>query len=323
MKTMKTIKILAFIALFISFTSCSKEDDSPVPGNDTIEFEGSFGREFDVQGTTQKVTYTIDQNKINYDLAGGVANVNYDIKKEYYSKDDKRWIGYKESNSTYYLIFFKDISDTKVTLYKKKVASLDVGKAEPIPAADDTKNHGWNTYQKNLPISGKIENLHAPKVGQHGQPVSGPFVKFNFKTGKTTTSDTDWDIAFRATTIILNGGESSGTTDEPTRTGQAAAYIASGTLEDITSVDASLFVQDSASALAITTGSGNGWYNYTGPPDHLIKPIPGKILVFRTADGKYAKVEILSYYKDANKDLDSSYYTFNYVYQPNTGVTSF
>ena len=70
MKTIKTIKILAFIALFISFTSCSKEDDSPVLGDDTIEFEGSFGREFDVQGTTQKVTYTIDQNKINYDLAG-------------------------------------------------------------------------------------------------------------------------------------------------------------------------------------------------------------------------------------------------------------
>jgi len=173
-----------------------------------------------------------------------------------------------------------------------------------------------------------VSNLHAPQEGGQGQPVSGGFTKFDFSTGQTTTSETDWDIAFRGTSIIVNGGISLGTTDEPTRTGDAAAYVANGTLDAITNVDVSLFVQDSAAGTAIPSGSGNGWYTYAGPPTHLISPTPGKILVFKTRNGRYAKMEILSYYKDAPANPDalvneSKYFTFNYVYQLNGGSTSF
>ncbi|WP_339707964.1 HmuY family protein [uncultured Kriegella sp.] len=176
--------------------------------------------------------------------------------------------------------------------------------------------------------SNSVENLYAPQEGGQGQPVSGAFTKFNFATGQTTSSDTDWDIAFRGSTIIVNGGVSSGTADEPDRTGNAAAYIASGTMASVTEVSTASFKQDTAEALAITTGSGNGWYIYAGEPTHLITPTPGKILVFRTNDDKYAKIEILSYYKDApeapNAFVDETpYYTFNYVYQPNEGTTTF
>lgn len=173
-----------------------------------------------------------------------------------------------------------------------------------------------------------ISNLHAPQTGGLGQPVSGVFVKFDFATGQTTTSDTDWDIAFRGTSIIVNGGTTLGTTDEPNRTGAAAVYIANGTMASVTSVDTSLFTQDSDTGYAIPTGSDNGWYSYAGPPTHLITPIPGKIFVFKTRNGSYAKVEILSYYENApvNPDAfvdETPYYTFNYVYQPNIGVTTF
>tara|TARA_B110000090_G_scaffold206207_1_gene255235 strand:+ start:3455 stop:4090 length:636 start_codon:yes stop_codon:yes gene_type:complete len=173
-----------------------------------------------------------------------------------------------------------------------------------------------------------VSNLHAPQSGGQGQPISGVFSKFDFSTGTTTTSDTDWDIAFRGTSIIINGGVSLGTTDEPSRTSEAAVYISSGTMASITDVDSSLFIQDSNSGYAITTGSGNGWYTYAGPPTHLITPTPGKILVFKTRDGKYAKVEILSYYQNAPVNPDAfvdatPYFTFNYVYQPNAGVTTF
>ncbi len=171
--------------------------------------------------------------------------------------------------------------------------------------------------------SEKITNLHAPQSGGQGQPTSGPFTKFDFATGKTTTSETDWDIAFRGTAIIVNGGKSSGTADEPIRHGKAAAYIANGTLASVKNVTPANFKQDATDGFAIKTGSGNGWYTYAGPPTHLISPTPGKILVFKTRDGKYAKVEILSYYKDTNPANDSKYYSFNYVYQPNAGITSF
>ena len=173
-----------------------------------------------------------------------------------------------------------------------------------------------------------VSNLYAPQQGGQGQPTSGEFTKFDFTTGQITTSETDWDIAFRGTSIIVNGGVTFGTIDEPARTGDAGVYIANGTMETVTEVSVNSFIQDSETGYAITTGSGNGWYIYAGPPTHLINPIPGKILVFKTRDGKYAKVEILSYYENAPENPDAfvdatPYYTFNYVYQPNEGVTTF
>jgi hypothetical protein len=82
-------------------------------------------------------------------------------------------------------------------------------------------------------------------------------------------------------------------------------------------------------------GSG-GWYTYTGTtatPNHAILPIAGKILVIKTADNKYVKLEIISYYK-GNPDTTtatfadlatrpaSRYYTFRFIYQPD-GTTNF
>uniref|UniRef100_UPI00404912A3 HmuY family protein n=1 Tax=Gelidibacter sp. TaxID=2018083 RepID=UPI00404912A3 len=167
-----------------------------------------------------------------------------------------------------------------------------------------------------------ITNLYAPQLGGQGQPTSGEFAKFDFATGQATTSETDWDIAFRGTSIIVNGGVSLGTTDEPNRSGNAAAYIATGTMASVAEVSVDSFIQDSETGYAITSGSGNGWYNYN-PANNQIDPIPGKVLVFRTRDGKYAKVEILSYYLDSDTSNEARYYTFNYVYQPNEGVTTF
>ena len=189
---------------------------------------------------------------------------------------------------------------------------------------DDDNNIGIDT------ISTTVENLYAPIQGGQGSPsgASGPFTKFNFENGVQTESETNWDIAFRGTSIIVNGGISMNTEDEPDRNGNGAAYIFEGTMDEMGIVDTSLLVGDSQNSYAIPTGSGNGWYTYSGPPNHIISPTPGKILVFRTHDDKYAKVEILSYYLDAPENPDaftdqSRYYTFNYIYQPNEGATTF
>lgn len=173
-----------------------------------------------------------------------------------------------------------------------------------------------------------IEDLYAPQEGGQGQPISGTFARFDFETGLQTESETEWDVAFRGTSIIVNGGTSLGTTDEPERTGDAGVYIFDGTMAEMVAVETSLIIQDSSSGYAIQSGSGNGWYTYAGPPTYLINTTPGKILVFRTRDGKYAKMEILSYYLGAPENPDafsdpSRYFTFNYVYQPNEGVTDF
>lgn len=169
-------------------------------------------------------------------------------------------------------------------------------------------------------------NIPAPQTGGQGQPVGGPFTKFSFATGAVATSETEWDIAFRGTTIAINGGVDTGSDNEPARNGNAGASIASGTFASITDASGVTFAQDADGAFAIPTGSDNGWYNYN-PQVNIVSAIPGKVLVIRTHDDKYAKVEILSYYKDAPAEPDgfvdeSRFYTFNYVYNPNEGQTA-
>jgi len=176
-------------------------------------------------------------------------------------------------------------------------------------------------------VADQVSNLAAVQTSDYTTnppTISGNFIKFNFSTGLVSTSETEWDIAFRGTSIIVNGGSNSGVSGEPTRTGDAAAYVASGLFNEVTEVNISTFSQDSESGLAIPTGSGNGWYSYN-PTSHLITPLAGKVLVFRTHDNKFAKVEILSYYKDqdSSSSQNGQHYTFNYVYQPNEGVTTF
>lgn len=169
-----------------------------------------------------------------------------------------------------------------------------------------------------------FSNLFAPQTGGQGQPVGGAFTKFSFSENAVVTND-NWDIAFRGTTIIVNGGTQIGITDEPTRTGIGAVSMVTSTLDAVMAIPAtSTFAQDGNATYAIPTGSGNGWYNYNSS-NNIISPIAGKVFVVKTHDGKYAKFEILSYYQNAPANPDATsvgrYFTFNFVYQPNSTTT--
>ena len=65
-----------------------------------------------------------------------------------------------------------------------------------------------------------------------------------------------------------------------------------------------------------------GWCVYD-PLTNIVSPIAGKILVFRTHDNKYAKVEILNFYDELMTNIYGGFYTFNYVYQPNQNTLNF
>lgn len=181
-------------------------------------------------------------------------------------------------------------------------------------------NKDDDNFRPTAPLTTKtFSNLPAPQTGGQGQPVGGQFTKFSFSQNKIVT-DNSWDIAFRGTTIIVNGGAAIGITDEPARTGTAAVSIVSNTLSAVKTIpSAATFKQDGANSYAIPTGSGTGWYNYNATTN-IISPIAGKVLVIKTHDGKYAKMEITSYYKDAPQNPSatslSRFFTFKYVYQP-------
>lgn len=147
------------------------------------------------------------------------------------------------------------------------------------------------------------------------QPYTGHFTLFNFRDNAQVSiadsASTKWDIGFRGTTIILNGGTSG--------PGVGGAQIISGIFDEIKEAPTSGFVQDNETTYAITTGSDKGWYHYDGATN-TISPIAGKVIVIKTADGKYAKMEILSYYQGAPATPDaaskSRHYKFRYIYQP-------
>lgn len=163
------------------------------------------------------------------------------------------------------------------------------------------------TY-KNLAAPGDVIDRTTGQVTQEN-----PYIYFNLEKGAIVSKDENWDMAFKGTSIIFNSGISG--------SGQAGAVIKTGVFEELTTApESSEFRQDSNEGLAVPTGSDKGWYNYAGSPSHLITPIAGKVIMVRTFDGKYAKVEILSYYKDAPATPDafknqSATYTFKYMYQ--------
>ena len=186
----------------------------------------------------------------------------------------------------------------------------------------------------NVSVSGKIvnvKNLQADKIlgiGAMGPAGGGKYSFFSLETNsKISTTDSassNWDLAFGGNTIRVNN-----VTSGP---GNGGAFVYNGTFDALTAVpvDSSFKVDNAPVSYAITKGSGKGWYTYDGP-NNLITATPGRILVIRTASGKYAKVEILNYYKggvtpattasDSIKAFDSRYYTFRYSYQSNGSTT--
>ncbi len=183
-------------------------------------------------------------------------------------------------------------------------------------------------------VSGKIvsvKNLPADTIVGlvGGQPVGvGKYAFFNLRSNSwvanTDSASANWDLAFSGSTIRINAGTSG--------PGTGGAFVWVGSFDNLASVPAdSVFKTDNYPAYAITKGSGKGWYSYDGATN-LLNPIPGRVLVIKTADGKYAKVEILNYYRggvtpsasatDEVKTSEQRYYTFRYTFQSN-GTTSF
>jgi len=173
----------------------------------------------------------------------------------------------------------------------------------------------------------EVENLAADPTQNpdlSSRTTTNKFTLFSFKdnaiVANSDSATTKWDIGFKSTAIIVNGGTSG--------PGQAQAQIVSGIFDELLEAPEVGYASDSEGTYAIQ-GNG-GWYNYTGQtgnPANAIIPIPGKTIVIKTADGHYVKLEILSYYY-GNPDTSttefanlgtrppSRYFTFRFIYQP-------
>lgn len=137
------------------------------------------------------------------------------------------------------------------------------------------------------------------------------YVYFSLATGKEVApgdaKTKNWDIAFSKTTIATNGGTSG--------PGEGGAIVLEKPFDQVSEAPKDGYKTDGDAGFAIPGGSGNSWYKYDMSV-HAILPIPGRTLLVKTAEGKIAKLEIISYYKGAPEDVpteESSYYTFRYT----------
>lgn len=119
---------------------------------------------------------------------------------------------------------------------------------------------------------------------------------FNLSSGKEVAADVkNWDVSFQKTTISVNG----------------SAQVVSIAFDGLSQIPTGGFKTDAGSNKAIPTGSGNGWYIYN-MEDHTIEPIADRTIVIKVQNGKYYKLQVISYNKDKQPHEPTGYYTFRY-----------
>ncbi len=141
------------------------------------------------------------------------------------------------------------------------------------------------------------------------------FTFFSFRdTAVVVNSDSaslKWDFGLRLTTFLVNSYASG--------PGNAGAILQDGVYANLAQAPSSGYAYDTTSTQrAIKDGS---WYDYNSAT-HVFVPKAGKIFVFRTADGHFAKMELLQvdYEPFAGPVPQRLIYTFRYTYQPNNST---
>jgi hypothetical protein len=166
--------------------------------------------------------------------------------------------------------------------------------------------------------------------GDVGSTISTGFKTFYFSFSTNAKVDTTqkktslWDISF-AREYNSYVGINNGTNDESLGfggTGKGNMVVLNKAYNQVTEAPADdVFTKTGITSAGWDNGSGDGegWYFYD-LKTHLAVPVKNRTYVLRAADGKYAKLEIVSMYKGAPAvvtDLNwpAPYFTFRYFVQ--------
>jgi hypothetical protein len=146
--------------------------------------------------------------------------------------------------------------------------------------------------------------LTAPAVYTVDATSATEWQFFDFSRGSVVSDPgpLDWDLAFRRFRIIANGGQGFA--------GRGGiADLGPVVFDGMHSLPATGYAPTSARRDSTNAAIAH-WYRY-GFTSHILKPEP-RVYAVRTADGRYAKLEILGYYCPGARP---GCLTFRYVYQ--------
>lgn len=142
------------------------------------------------------------------------------------------------------------------------------------------------------------------------------YTLFSFKNNavvaNTDSISTKWDFALRRTTFLVNSNASG--------PGTAGVIMQDGIFDNVNTAPVSGYAYDTAfNKFAIKDGL---WYDYNTTTRAFV-PKAGKVFIFRTADNRYAKMEILeaTYDPFVGMTPDKINYKIRFVYQAD-GSTS-
>lgn len=173
-------------------------------------------------------------------------------------------------------------------------------------------------------IESKISNPEPKEAGENLTPEMKctinatsitDWVYFDFSKGavlnKVDRSSAGWDIGFRRGKIMSNSGESN-------TAGKGGIFVIKDVeFESVAEAPESGYVIDiRKNAIETENPAADKWYIYNYMT-HQLKPRKN-VYIIRTADGKYAKMQIINYYCEGVAGC----YTIKYVYQGN-GSRSF
>jgi hypothetical protein len=161
-------------------------------------------------------------------------------------------------------------------------------------------------YSPDVPAPADVGEGRIERTWTIDASNTGRWAAFDFSRGSTVPAgDPDgWDIAFRRFNVMTNGGDGFA---------GRAGIVDLGVVpfDSVVEVPATGYVGSS-----VRSDSSNAaierWYTY-GFTSHILSP-KANVYALRTADGRYAKLQILSYYCPG---ATPGCVTFRYVYQGN------
>lgn len=166
----KVITVITVFAFMLPLPCCSyKNTEEEILKyadklrSDELTLSGNYYWSFQLMGGKQLSTHKFYPDSIVYRMEGKVYSTDYTMRKLSYQASINKWIG-EDQDKIVYVLFFRDKTDSTVTIYKHKCKSNGLQEAINfgVPDDDATEDHGWNVYalqddneEDVLPLAGK------------------------------------------------------------------------------------------------------------------------------------------------------------------------